>query len=213
MSRISRIPLWWLVHVGVPPYLEWVQPDRGLAYQIRRVGCQIGDGVQDKGNGVPDKDDGEPDRRKGTRKRDGVPVRWHGVPDRDPFPTTIWPLLLSDPSPTPIWLHPLPPSGPCSCLATPRFPPPPNLAGTQYLPAMFISNVWFNLTSHAPHENNIFHLVWKNSQNSLEATPFSINMVTLYKSSNMKQYIYIRSRRSLPINEYGRCPFRIVLWR
>ena len=76
-----------------------------------------------------------------------------------------------------IWPHPWPPQSGCPsvCLC-----PPPNLASIgvplQCSFLMFISISlyvgWSHLTYSPPHQNNVFHLMWKNSQNSCEATPF-----------------------------------------
>ena len=76
----------------------------------------------------------------------------------------------------------------CPTMTTPSGPPAPphqiyllKVPSTQQgkLSFSWFSNVcfnlnshWFNLTSHAPCENNISHLMWKNSQNNREAALF-----------------------------------------
>ena len=94
--------------------------------------------------------------------------------------TTPCPLLASLSGPAPVWPHPCshlaPPTGhpnlavPQSMLPPPIWlgwgSPPPNV----HLRCSFQSHlIWVEAT---PCVNNIFHLAWKNSQNSREATPF-----------------------------------------
>ena len=60
--------------------------------------------------------------------------------------------------------------------------------------------VWvqFQLKCSPPHKNNIFHLAWKNSQNSCETTPFpSIKSATIHfkESSTSLLEIIILSKR------------------
>ena len=59
-----------------------------------------------------------------------------------------------------------------------------NLPPTFHFQGLFQSHltwVQFHLACSPPYENNIFHLAWKNSRKSHEAT-VSINKVTLYES-------------------------------
>ena len=128
---------------------------QGMGYQIGRMGYQIGNGV--------------PERGKGTR----------GAPCPHLAPAPIWP-PPPHLSPAPVWHHPsphlalpLPPICPHP-LAIPICPPPIWLGWR--CPPMFVSlsSCMGSISSHMPPsvQNNIFHLAWKNSQNSCEATPF-----------------------------------------
>ena len=116
-----------------------------------------------------------------------------------PLPATaIWPScpLTSPPSPAvwhswpqlpcPIWLPAIVSPAPTTTIPSgPLAPTPPNIITKgplhpkrkfEFFQVSKFADVHFNLTlcgfNLISRENNIFHLVWKNSQNSREATPF-----------------------------------------
>ena len=118
-------------------------------------------------------------------------------------PLSTWPTPCPHLAITPNCPHPYPisalsispnPSGPIPPSTPPSGHPPPvchpSSGWDRGIPSMFVSDLCFNLTWveatwHLPppsYNNNIFHFVWKNPQNSHEATLFpSIRYSTNYQ--------------------------------
>ena len=149
----------------------------GMGYQRGRMGYHIWDGIPHKGWGT--KQGWATRYEPSTPIPSGLPM----FPYLVPLLVPIWPQSCLAPPHLSIW--PLLPPGPtpscsCSCLT-----PSPALPQCSFLIFLSISPHmgWSYLTCSAPCKNNIFHLSRKNSQNSREASPFSINKV-LYESPN-----------------------------
>ena len=84
-----RIPVWWLVNVGVLLIWDGI-PDRGMGFPDGRWGTKKGMGYK-IGDEVPD-------RGWGTRQGDGVPDRGphhHLTPCPSSGPSAVWPNFFS----------------------------------------------------------------------------------------------------------------------